>query len=112
MQDNQTKTLYSFSCYSWELGKPPKEWTVEKETPKTYTVTHRERDDSQTVTVRKATMEHWGDTFALSRDEAEKKQREHVERLIAREREKISTAEKKLAEYEHIYGQIAGKSEG
>lgn len=107
-KDNLTKTIYSFSKYLFELGRPVKEWTVEKETEKTYTVTFREGDFSTTVTVRKALMEHWGDVFTLSREEAEEQQRNFVAYLIVREQERISAAKKNLEEYSKVYKKLGG----
>lgn len=118
MQDNQTKTLYSFyahySLYSqrWTIDTKIKEWTVEKETPKTYTVTRRVYgSQTDTVTVRKATMEHFRDRFTTSRAAAIEKEKEIIAGAIERQNKVITDAQGEIENLKRVYDEIDRMSE-
>lgn len=113
MQDNQTKTLYSVTRWEWAIDRPPKKWTVEKETDKTFTVHDADLDVTPRRTIpktqiRKATMEAYDDVFVFSYDEAIEKQKEIIKGKIEAKRGRIVEAEKDIARLEQIYADIVG----
>ena len=113
MQDNQTKTLYSVTRWEWAIDKPPKKWTVEKETDKTFTVHDADLDVTPRriipkTQIRKATMEAYDDVFVFSYDEAIEKQKEIIKGKIEAKRGRIVEAEKDIARLEQIYADIVG----